>query len=46
MMYGWLLNRIGARAAFIATALWYAILLILVLILAVEPIAEFRYDDI
>jgi len=45
-MYGWLLPRVGARAALILTALWYAALLVLMLLVAVEPTGEFRYDDI
>ena len=45
-MYGWLLPRVGARAAFVCTALWYAVILVLVLLVAVQPTGEFRYDDL
>jgi hypothetical protein len=45
-MYAWLLPRVGARAALVVTALWYAVLLVLVLAVAVEPTGEFRYDDL
>jgi hypothetical protein len=45
-MYGWLLPRIGHRTALAVTALWYAILLVLVILLAAEPPMDFRYDDL
>lgn len=45
-MYGWLLTRIGHRAAVAVTALWYAVLIVLVILLAAEPPADFRYDDL
>lgn len=45
-MYGWLLPRLGRRGAVAVTALWYALLLVLVVLLAVEPPADFRYDDL
>ena len=45
-MYGWLLPRVGARTALILTAVWYATILLLILLLAAEPSGEFRYDDI
>jgi hypothetical protein len=45
-MYAWLLPRVGARAALILTALWYALILVLVLLVAVQPTGEFRYDDL
>ncbi len=45
-MYGWLLPRIGHRAAIFATALWYAFLIVLVTLLAAQPEADFRYDDL
>ncbi len=45
-MYGWLSPRIGHRAAVAVTALWYGLLLVLVMLLATEPPADFRYDDL
>jgi hypothetical protein len=45
-MYAWLLPRIGTRAALVVTAIWYAALLVLVILCATEPPAEFRYDDL
>jgi len=44
-MYGWLLPRIGRRAAIVVMSLWYGALLVLVLLLAAEPSGNFRYDD-
>jgi hypothetical protein len=32
--------------ALVLTALWYAALLILVLLVAAQPTGEFRYDDL
>src|SRR5690606_21796084 len=46
LMFGWLQPRIGHRAAVAVTALWYALLIALVLLFAVEPAADFRYDDL
>lgn len=45
-MFGWLLPRVGRRAALVFTALWYAVLIALVILLAAEPEAGFRYDDL
>jgi hypothetical protein len=45
-MYAWLLPRIGRRAALVVTAVWYAMLIALVILLAAEPQADFRYDDL
>lgn len=45
-MYSWLLPRIGRRGAVLVTAVWYAILIALVVLLAAEPSADFRYDDL
>jgi hypothetical protein len=45
-MYGWLLPRVGHRVAVTVTALWYAVLIVLVILLAAEPPADFRYDDL
>ena len=45
-MYGWLSPRIGRRAALLLTALWYAFLIALVVLLAAEPESGFRYDDL
>jgi hypothetical protein len=45
-MYSWLLPRIGRRAALLLTALWYAVLIALVVLLAAEPESGFRYDDL
>lgn len=45
-MYAWLLPWIGPRAALLVTAIWYAALLVLVILCAAEPPADFRYDDL
>jgi|AP12_2_1047962.scaffolds.fasta_scaffold03554_1 hypothetical protein len=45
-MYGWLQPRVGHRVAVAVTALWYALLIVLVLLFAAEPPADFRYDDL
>jgi hypothetical protein len=45
-MYGWLLPRVGHRTALVVTALWYLLLILLVTLLAAEPPADFRYDDL
>jgi len=45
-MYGWLLPRVGRRAAILLTALWYAALIALVVLLAAKPESGFRYDDL
>jgi hypothetical protein len=45
-MYGWLLPRVGRNAAIVLTALWYAALIVLVILLAAQPPADFRYDDL
>lgn len=42
-MYAYLRARLGPRPAHVLTALWYAVLLILVLYCAFEPQAEFTY---
>ena len=45
-MYGWLLPRVGHPAAVALTALWYAFLIALVILLAAEPPTDFPYDDL
>lgn len=45
-MYGWLLPRIGRYPAIAVMAIWYGLLLVLVLLLAAEPTGNFRYDNI
>ncbi len=45
-MYDYLLQRYGDRAAFWGTALWYGVLLTLVVLSFVAPAGEFRYGDI
>ena len=45
-MYAWLLPRIGRRAAVVVTAIWYAVLIALIVLLANEPSVNFRYDDL
>jgi len=45
-MYGWLLPRVGRRWALLLTALWFGTLIALVILLAAEPKAGFRYDDL
>jgi hypothetical protein len=45
-MYRWLIPRIGYRAAMAVTAVWYAVLVLLIILFAAEPSVEFRYDDL
>ena len=45
-MYAWLSPRVGRRGALIVTTVWYAALLVLVILLAAEPSGNFRYDDL
>ena len=45
-MYAWLRKRVGRRVATALMGLWYAVLLVLILILASETSVNFRYDDL
>jgi len=45
-MYGWLRARFSRQTADILIALWYALLIMLVLFYAMEPPAVFRYGNI
>lgn len=45
-MYWWLRHRLGTHWAVVLTAIWYALLLTLILLLAAEPSGDFRYDDL
>ena len=45
-MYGWLRGRFSRRTADALIVLWYALLMTLVLIYAMEPPAVFRYGNI
>jgi hypothetical protein len=45
-MYAFLRRRLGPRAAFWLTALWYACLLVLVVLTFNGPAADFRYGHL
>jgi hypothetical protein len=45
-VYHWLQSRVGARIATVLTGLWYALLLLLILLLAGTPASHFRYIDL
>jgi hypothetical protein len=45
-MYGWLRTRFSKRTADVLIVLWYALLMMLVLIYAMDPPAVFRYGNI
>jgi hypothetical protein len=45
-MYGWLRERFSKRTADLLIALWYALLMMLILLYAMEPPAVFRYGNI
>jgi hypothetical protein len=40
------LPRVGRRWALLLTALWFAVLIALIILLAAEPKVGFRYDDL
>lgn len=42
-MYFWLQRRIGPRGAELATALWYAVVILAIFYCAFEPQAELKY---
>ena len=42
-MYGLLLTRFGPTAAAVVCAVWFAALIVGIVMLSVEPPAEFRY---
>lgn len=45
-MYDWLRDRFSKRTADALIVLWYAMLMMLVLLYAMEPPAAFRYGNI
>jgi hypothetical protein len=45
-MYGWLRARFSKRTADLLIALWYALLMMLVLLYAMETPGVFRYGNI
>ncbi|MEM7200148.1 MAG: hypothetical protein AAF628_07775 [Planctomycetota bacterium] len=45
-MYSFLRRFLPPRAAGVALALWYGVLLLLVLVLVDSPWQEFRYGDV
>ena len=45
-MYGWLRARLSQRTADVLIVLWYALLMMLVLLYAMEPPAVFRYGNL
>ena len=45
-MYGWLRTRFSKRTADVLIVLWYALLLMIVLLYAMEPPAVFRYGNL
>ncbi|MGH6961896.1 MAG: hypothetical protein ACREE7_15550 [Dongiaceae bacterium] len=45
-MYGWLRTRFSKRTADVLIVLWYAFLMVIVLLYAMEPPAVFRYGNI
>jgi hypothetical protein len=45
-MYKWLRARLSKRTADVLITLWYALLMIIVLLYAMEPPAVFRYGNI
>ena len=45
-MYGWLRGRFSKQTADLLIVLWYALLMMLVLVYAMEPPGEFRYGNI
>jgi len=45
-MYGWLSKRLPGKLALLITALWYALLVVLVYALSIGPDGDFRYLQI
>jgi hypothetical protein len=45
-MYGWLRARFSKRTADLMMVLWYALLMVLVLLYALEPPGVFRYGNL
>jgi hypothetical protein len=45
-MYGWLRTRFSKQTADVLIVLWYALLMMLVLLYAMDPPAVFRYGNI
>lgn len=45
-MYGWLREHFSKRMADLLIVLWYALLMVLVLLYAMEPPAVFRYGNL
>jgi hypothetical protein len=45
-MYAWLRARLSKRTADLLIVLWYALLMMLILLYAMEPPGVFRYGNI
>jgi hypothetical protein len=45
-MYGWIYQRFGEAVAQRGTVIWYALLLLLVVLSFVAPAGEFRYSEL